>query len=103
MTAGKAAQYYASDIEKEQEVLMKLADMIINVYAAESAILRTEKLTLKNGQEKNTSQIIMSKLFLYQAIKKCAQSGEEVILSFAKGDEQKILLMGLNVLQKDII
>ncbi len=95
MTAGKAAQYYASDIEKEQEILMKIADMIINVYAAESAILRTEKLTYQSGKEKNISQITMSKLYLYQAIKKCAQSAEEVILSFAKGDEQKILLMGL--------
>jgi alkylation response protein AidB-like acyl-CoA dehydrogenase len=95
MIAGKAAQYYAMDIEKEQEVLMNLADMVIEVYAAESAILRAENLFIKNGKEQTLSQITMSKLFLYQSMKKCSQSGEEVILSFAKGDEQKMLLMGL--------
>ena len=95
MTAGKAAQHYAMDIEKEQEVLMNLADMVIAVYAAESAILRTEKLVLKNGEEKTASQINMSKLCLYQAIKSCHQAGEEILLSFTQGDEQKMLLMGL--------
>ena len=95
MTAGKAVQHYAMTIEREQELLMNLADMIIEVYAAESTILRTEKLTLKNGEKETKPQINMSKLLLYQAIKKCNQSGEEIILSFAEGDEQKILLMGL--------
>ena len=95
MTAGKAAEHYAMDIEKEQEVLMNLADMVIDVYAAESTILRTENLTIKNGKEQTISQITMSKLFLYKAMKNCNQSGEEVILSFAEGDEKRMLLMGL--------
>ena len=46
----------------------------------------------------------MSKLFLYSAIKNCQKSGEEVILSFAEGDEQRMLLMGLeNDLRKDTL
>jgi len=95
MTAGKAAQHYAMEIEREQEVLMNLADMVIEVYTAESAILRSEKLAIKNGEAATEYKIAMSKLFLYQAIKNCNQSGEEVILSFAEGDEQRMLLMGL--------
>ena len=95
MTAGKTAQHYAMEIEKEQEVLMNLADMVIEVYTAESSILRAEKLAAKNGEETVEHQINMSKLFLYSAIKNCQRSGEEVILSFAEGDEQKMLLMGL--------
>ena len=95
MTAGKAAQHFAMEIEKEQEVLMNLADMVIDVYTAESAILRAEKLALKNGEEKAQHQIVMSKLFLYSSIKNCQRCGEEVILSFTEGDEQRILLMGL--------
>ena len=95
MIAGKSAKHYGMNIDKEQEVMMNLADMVIDVYGAESAILRTEKLTNKNGQEKNKSQINMSKLFLYQAIKNCSRSGEEIILAFAEGDEKKMLLMGL--------
>jgi len=95
MCAGKAAQHFAMTIEREQEVLMNLADMVIEVYSAESTILRSEKLAMKNGEESTEHQITMSKLFLYQAINNCNQSGEEVILSFAEGDEQRILLMGL--------
>ncbi|MDP7430612.1 MAG: acyl-CoA dehydrogenase, partial [Flavobacteriales bacterium] len=94
MTAGKATQHFAMEIEKEQEILMNLADMVIDVYAAESAILRAEKLALKN-KEKAEHQIMMSKLFLYSSIKNCQRCGEEVILSFAEGDEQRVLLMGL--------
>jgi len=94
MVAGKATQHFAMEIEKEQEVLMNLADMVIDVYAAESAILRAEKLSLEN-EEKAQYQIMMSKLFLYSAIKNCQRCGEEVILSFAEGDEQRVLLMGL--------
>jgi alkylation response protein AidB-like acyl-CoA dehydrogenase len=95
MTAGKAAQHYGMEIDKEQELLINLANMVIDVYTAESTILRTEKLTLKHGKEKNRPQINISKLFLYQAINNCSQSAEEAILSFTAGDEQKILLMGL--------
>ena len=95
MCAGKAAEHFAMTIEREQEVLMNLADMVIEVYTAESSILRAEKLATKNGEQAAEHQITMSKLFLYQAIKNCNQSGEEVILSFAEGDEQKMLLMGL--------
>jgi alkylation response protein AidB-like acyl-CoA dehydrogenase len=95
MTAGKAAEYFSLNIEDEQEILLHLADMVIDVYAAESAILRTEKLTYKNGEKKYQNQIIISKLFLYRTIKNCNKNAEEVILSFAKSDEQKILLMGI--------
>ncbi len=95
MVAGKAAQYYAIEIESEQEVLMNLANIVIDIYASESAILRAEKLAYKNGEENTQQQISMSKLFLYSAIKNCQNAGEEVILSFTEGDEQKMLLMGL--------
>jgi len=95
MCAGRAVQHFAMDIEKEQEVLMNLADMVIMVYTAESAILRAEKLAIKNGEEATEHQITMSKLFLYDGIKNCQKSGEEVILSFTEGDEQRMLLMGL--------
>ena len=95
MLSGKTAQHYSMEIEKEQEILINLANMMIEVYASESAILRTEKLASKNGEEATQQQINMSKLSLYSAIKDCQRAGEELILSFAEGDEQKILLMGL--------
>ena len=95
MTVGKAAQHFALEIEKEQEILINLANMVIDVYACEAAILRAEKLACKNGEEATKYQINMSKLSLYYAIKNCQKEGEEAILSFTKGDEQRMLLMGL--------
>ncbi len=103
MIAGKAVQHFALEIEKEQEVLINLADMVIYVYTAESAILRAEKLSINNGNEQTDSNITMSKLFLYSAIKNCQKSGEELILSFTEGDEQKILLIGLKRFTKGYI
>jgi len=103
MTAGKAAQHYAMEIEKEQEILINLANMVIDVYACESAILRAEKLVSQNGEESARHQINMSKLCLYSAIKSCQGAGEEVILSFTEGDEQRILLMGLKRFTKGYI
>lgn len=49
---GLAAQKYGKKLEGEQEVLVNISDMISNVYAMESAVLRTEKAILKNGEEK---------------------------------------------------
>ena len=103
MIAGKAVQHFALEIEKEQEVLINLADMVIYVYTAESAILRAEKLSINNGNKQTDSNITMSKLFLYSAIKNCQKSGEELILSFTEGDEQKILLIGLKRFTKGYI
>ena len=71
MIAGKSAQYFTIDIEKEQEVLMNLADMIMDVYTAESGLLRAEKLSLKNGAKATQHQITKSKLFFYSSIKNC--------------------------------
>ena len=81
------------------DILINNAGIVVGKYfhehTAESAILRAEKLAAKNGEDATEHQIAMSKLYLYQAIKNCNQSGEEVILSFAEGDEQRMLLMGL--------
>jgi len=95
MVAGKAVEKFAMDIEEEQELLMAAADMIIEVYAAESGILRAEKLAGKNGEEVAENQINMAKLYLYMAVEKIGQKGREAIYSFAEGDEQRMMLMGL--------
>lgn len=95
MAAGKAAMHFTMEIEKEQEVLMHISDMTMQTYAVESAILRTEKLAQLKGEEAVQTQIAMTQLYMHNAIKKLRNAGEEVILSFAEGDELRILLMGL--------
>ncbi|MCB0443671.1 MAG: acyl-CoA dehydrogenase, partial [Flavobacterium sp.] len=78
-----------------QQLLMAAADMLIEIYMAESTVLRTEKLAKKVGEDKAKEQIAMAKLYLYKAVDVVSQKGKESIISFAEGDEQRMMLMGL--------
>ena len=95
MVAGAAVQKYGMDLDAHQQLLMAAADMLIEIYVAESTILRTEKLAKKEGESKVTEQIAMAKLYLYKAVDVVTQKGKESIISFAEGDEQRMMLMGL--------
>lgn len=95
MVAGKAVQEFGTKLNDEQEVLMCIADMMIEIYAAESALLRTEKLIGFRGEDACKQHISMTKLYLHMAVDKIQSQGKEAIISFAKGDEQKVMLIGL--------
>ena len=95
MVAGGAVQKYGPDLEDHQQLLIAAADILIEIYMAESAILRTEKNAKRFGAEKQSVQIAMSKLYLYHAVDIIEEKGKESIISFAEGDEQRMLLMGL--------
>jgi len=95
MVAGAAVQKYGMDLDAHQQLLMAAADMLIEIYMAESTILRTEKLAKKEGEAKAQEQIAMAKLYLYKAVDIVAARGKESIISFAEGDEQRMMLMGL--------
>ncbi|WP_111668861.1 acyl-CoA dehydrogenase family protein [Algoriphagus litoralis] len=95
MVGGKAAMALQDRIEDEQEVMMNLADLMIEIYAVESAILRTEKLVSIKGEEACTNQIAMSQVYLAEAIEKINAAAKEAIAAFTKADEQKVMLMGL--------
>jgi alkylation response protein AidB-like acyl-CoA dehydrogenase len=95
MVGGKAAMALQDRIEDEQEIMMNLADVMIEIYAAESAVLRSEKLVSLRGEAACAPQIAMSRIYLYEAIDKVEAAAKEAIVSFTKGDEQKVLLMGL--------
>ncbi|MGS2763303.1 acyl-CoA dehydrogenase family protein [Sinomicrobium sp. M5D2P9] len=95
MVAGAAVQKYGPTLEEHQQLLMAAADILIEIYMAESVILRTEKLAKKNGEEKTGAQIAMARLYLYKAVDIITEKGKEGIVSFAEGDEQRMMLMGL--------
>lgn len=95
MVGGKAAMALQDKIESEQEIMMNLADVMIEIYAAESAILRTEKLVSLKGEEACKTQIAMAQVYLTTAVDKINAAAKEAIGSFTKGDEQKVMLMGL--------
>jgi len=95
MVGGKAAMVLQDKIEDEQEIMMNLADVMIEIYAAESAILRAEKLVGMKGEAACQNQIAMAQIYLSEAVDKIAVAAKEAIGSFTKGDEQKVMLMGL--------
>ncbi len=95
MVAGDALQTLGTEFESEQEIMMNLADMLIETYVAESTILRTEKLISIRGEAACEAQINMAKVYLTEAVSKLEFAGKEAINAYAKGDKMKVLLMGL--------
>tara|TARA_R110002049_G_scaffold82223_1_gene209253 strand:- start:4244 stop:6040 length:1797 start_codon:yes stop_codon:yes gene_type:complete len=95
MVAGAALQKYGQEIEEHQQLLIAASDILIEIYMAESAILRTEKNVKRFGEDSQSVQIAMSKLYLYHAVDIIEEKGKESIISFAEGDEQRMMLMGL--------
>jgi len=95
MAAGAAVQKFMMKLSDEQEVLMNLADMLIEGYIAESTILRVEKLIGMRGEAACEIQKEMAIIYLHHAIEKAAYAGKQAITSFAEGDELRLMLMGL--------
>ncbi|MBZ0328328.1 MAG: acyl-CoA dehydrogenase family protein [Altibacter sp.] len=95
MVAGAAVQKYGPELEEHQQMLLAASDILIEIYLAESAILRTEKNAKRFGEAAQKEQIAMSKLYLYNAVDIIDTKAKEAIISFAEGDEQRMMLMGL--------
>jgi alkylation response protein AidB-like acyl-CoA dehydrogenase len=96
MVAGSAAQTLMMSIAKEQEILSAISDMLIETYVSESVLLRVEKLQLTQGEsELNTLKMNAAKAYIYDAADKINMFGKEALLSFAEGDELRVMLMGL--------
>ena len=95
MLAGAGIKKFGDKLEEHQQMLLAVSDILIEIYMAESAVLRTEKNCNRFGKETQSEQIAMSQLYLYKAVDIVQSRGKEVIISFSKGDEQKGLLMGL--------
>ncbi|MGR3811118.1 acyl-CoA dehydrogenase family protein [Jiulongibacter sp. NS-SX5] len=95
MVAGAAVQKFMMKLSHEQEILMNAADMLIEIYCAESAILRVEKLVGIKGEEAVSLEKDMMMINLHNAVVKCNTAGREAIQAFAEGDELRVMLMGL--------
>ena len=95
MVAGGAIQKFGTELEQHQQLLTAASNILIETYMAESAILRTEKNSKRFGEDSQKEQIAMAKLYLYNAVEIITKNGREGIISFAEGDEQRMMLMGL--------
>lgn len=95
MVSGAAVQKFMMSLSNEQEILMNVADMAIEIYVAESALLRVEKLIGIKGEAAAELQKDMAMIYLNEAVSKVNNAGREAITSFAEGDELRVMLMGL--------
>jgi len=95
MVAGKAIQTYMMELENHQQLILTAAEIMIEIYMAESTILRTEKRVKATNEKDNEAQIAMAKLVLYNAVNKAQIAGKEAINYFSDGDENRMMKMGL--------
>ncbi|WPO88995.1 acyl-CoA dehydrogenase family protein [Chryseobacterium sp. YR459] len=90
MVSGAALQKFMMDIEKQQHLLLNASEILNQIYMAESAVLRAEKHFSPESVE-----AAMAQLNLYKAVEKIITAAKEGIISFAEGDEQRMMLSGL--------
>ena len=90
MVSGAALQKYMMEIEKQQHLLINASEILNQIYMAESTILRVEKNFAPDSVE-----AAMAQLNLYKAVEAVITSAKEGIVSFADGDEQRMMLSGL--------
>lgn len=95
MVAGAAVQKLMMKIDSEQEILMNIADMAIETFNAESALLRLMKLINAKGEKDCRMQYDIVKTYIADAAARINKNGTDAINGFADGDEQRMMLLGL--------
>jgi len=88
--AGVASQRYMTDLAEQQEVMAALADIIIEVFAMDSALLRTLKLIQSQGESSSALPIAMTKVYLSGAFAKIEVAARRVLAAAAEGDNLRI-------------
>lgn len=95
MVAGSALQKFGADLENHQQLILKAADIMIEIYMAESAVLRAEKLSREKEDDIDGIAIKIAQIQLFDSVEKIKTSAMEGIISFTEGDEQRMMLSGL--------
>ncbi len=101
MVLGTAAQKYMMGLADQQEVLLNCADIIMDAYQMETAILRTKKYAEANGEEAAQSYIDMTSVYCNDAIQRVEAAAKNTIAAIAEGDEGRTLLVALKRFTKN--
>jgi alkylation response protein AidB-like acyl-CoA dehydrogenase len=101
MVLGTAAQKYMTELQNQQEILLSCADIIMDAYQMESAILRAQKLAQKNGEETAARYIDMASVFCNDAIQRVEMKARNTIAALGEGDEVRMLLTALKRFTKN--
>ena len=84
--SGAATQKYMQGIQEQQEVMGAIADMTIEIYAMESAVLRAQKMVEQKGEASAALPLAMTRVYLTQALEKVEAAAKKVIADVADGD-----------------
>lgn len=95
LAAGLAAQKFGKALEKEQEILVNIADIVSNAYAMESAVLRTEKAIAKDGLEKSQQKLLYTQIFCQEAFNEIEQHAKETLVGTETGDTLRMMISAL--------
>ncbi len=95
MTLGTAAQKYMQALAEQQEILMGVADIIIDAYAMESAVLRAQKLAAAQGEEAAARFVDMARVFCNDAVARVEAHAKNALAAMSEGDELRTLLAAL--------
>jgi alkylation response protein AidB-like acyl-CoA dehydrogenase len=93
MVMGNATQKYGTQLEEEQQVLLSLADVLIEIYFSESALLRTQKNIHRKGLETQEIQIAMVQHYVFEAHELVFKKLKEVILHLAQNEAERLQMM----------
>ena len=100
LAAGAATQRYMDRLVNEQEIVALIADIIIEVFAMESAYLRTLKKMEKEGEEKSRMHIGATKIYLDDRFPQVDMMARQVFAAVSEGEELRTGLMGLKKLTR---
>ncbi|MGM0967327.1 MAG: acyl-CoA dehydrogenase family protein [Bacillota bacterium] len=100
MVSGMAAMKYGKALDKEQEILVNIADIVNELFAAESAILRTEKAIAASGLDKNTQKLAYTQIFTQEAFLKIEAHAKESLIAMEEGDALRMSLSALRKLTR---
>ena len=101
MVIGTAAQKYMMELQNQQEILMNAADIIMDAYQMETAILRAKKFADKNGEEAAGRYIDMAGVYCNDAIQRVEAKAKNTIAAMSEGDEMRTLLVALKRFTKN--
>jgi len=98
--AGAATQKYMQAIQDQQEIMGAIADMVIESYVMESAVLRAQKIASSQGEAAAALPIGMTRVYLTQAMEKIEAAARNIVAAVADGDMLRTQLAILRRLAK---
>lgn len=100
LAAGIAAQKFGTKLEAEQEVLVNIANIANQLYAMESAVIRTAKAIERDGVKKSNQKLLYTEIYCQEAFAEIEKEAKEIILASADGDAGRMTLSALRKLTR---